>query len=139
MCIRDRSRGTSKEQFIRAAIESMAYQTADVLKAMQSDSGIDLTELRTDGGAIANNFLAQFQADILNVDVLRSEINETTALGAAYLAGLALGFWESREQIAEQWAIERRFEPHMSDDRRNELYDGWKRAVQATMAFQVAS
>ncbi|OHY99524.1 glycerol kinase GlpK [Salinicola sp. MIT1003] len=133
------SRGTSKEQFIRAAIESMAYQTADVLKAMQSDSGIDLTELRTDGGAIANNFLAQFQADILNVDVLRSEINETTALGAAYLAGLALGFWESREQIAEQWAIERRFEPHMSDDRRNELYDGWKRAVQATMAFQVAS
>ncbi|MGM8929912.1 glycerol kinase GlpK [Salinicola halophyticus] len=133
------SRGTSKEVFIRAAVESMAYQTADVLKAMQADAGLDLTELRTDGGAIANNFLAQFQADILNVDVLRSEISETTALGAAYLAGLALGFWESREQISEQWAIERRFEPVMGDDRRHELYDGWKRAVQATMAFHVAS
>ncbi|WP_106419179.1 glycerol kinase GlpK [Salinicola tamaricis] len=133
------SRGTSKEQFIRAALESMAYQTADVLTAMQADAGIDLTELRADGGAIANNFLAQFQADILGVDVLRSEISETTALGAAYLAGLALGFWESREQISEQWAIERRFEPSMRQDRRDALYDGWKRAVQATMAFQVAS
>ena len=133
------SRGTTKEHFIRAAIESLAYQSADVLLAMQADADLELTELRTDGGAIANNFLAQFQADILGVDVLRSEVSETTALGAAYLAGLALGFWESREQIAEHWAIERRFEPSMSEDKRHGYYDGWKRAVKATMGFRVDS
>ncbi|MCI0508814.1 glycerol kinase [Chromohalobacter marismortui] len=133
------SRGTSKEQFVRAAVESIAYQSADVLKAMQADASLDLTELRTDGGAIANDFLAQFQADILGVDVLRSQVSETTALGAAYLAGLALGFWESREQIAAQWAIERRFTPQMNVEKRDELYAGWKRAVQATMGFHVAS
>ena len=133
------SRGTSKEHFIRAAVESMAYQSADVLHAMQADADLELTELRTDGGAIANDFLAQFQADILGVDVLRCAVNETTALGAAYLAGLALGFWESREQISKQWAIDRRFTPKMSVEKRDELYEGWKRAVQATMGFHVAS
>lgn len=133
------SRGTSKEHFIRAAVESMAYQSADVLHAMQADAGLDLTELRADGGAIANDFLAQFQADILSVDVLRCAVNETTALGAAYLAGLALGFWESREQIAKQWAIDRRFTPAMSVEKRDELYAGWKHAVKATMGFHVAS
>ncbi|SOC58013.1 glycerol kinase [Chromohalobacter canadensis] len=133
------SRGTSKEHFIRAAVESMAYQSADVLHAMQADAGLDLTELRADGGAIANDFLAQFQADILGVDVLRCAINETTALGAAYLAGLALGFWESREQIAKQWAMDRRFTPAMSVEKRDELYAGWKHAVKATMGFHVAS
>ncbi|WP_040241412.1 glycerol kinase GlpK [Chromohalobacter japonicus] len=133
------SRGTSKEHFIRAAVESMAYQSADVLHAMQADADLELTELRADGGAIANDFLAQFQADILGVDVLRCAINETTALGAAYLAGLALGFWESREQISKQWAIDRRFTPKMSVEKRDELYEGWKRAVQATMGFHVAS
>ncbi|MCT8469824.1 glycerol kinase GlpK [Chromohalobacter canadensis] len=133
------SRGTSKEHFIRAAVESMAYQSADVLHAMQADAGLDLTELRADGGAIANDFLAQFQADILGVDVLRCAVNETTALGAAYLAGLALGFWESREQIAKQWAIDRRFTPAMSVEKRDELYAGWKHAVKATMGFHVAS
>ncbi|GAB3349829.1 glycerol kinase GlpK [Chromohalobacter beijerinckii] len=133
------SRGTSKEHFIRAAVESMAYQSADVLHAMQADAGLELTELRADGGAIANDFLAQFQADILGVDVLRCAINETTALGAAYLAGLALGFWESREQIAKQWAIDRRFTPAMSVEKRDELYAGWKHAVHATMGFHVAS
>jgi len=133
------SRGTSKEHFIRAAVESMAYQSADVLHAMQADANLELTELRADGGAIANDFLAQFQADILGVDVLRCAVNETTALGAAYLAGLALGFWESREQIAKQWAMDRRFTPNMSMEKRDELYEGWKRAVQATMGFHVAS
>ncbi|MCK0752613.1 glycerol kinase GlpK [Chromohalobacter japonicus] len=133
------SRGTSKEHFIRAAVESMAYQSADVLHAMQADADLELTELRADGGAIANDFLAQFQADILGVDVLRCAVNETTALGAAYLAGLALGFWESREQISKQWAIDRRFTPKMSVEKRDELYEGWKRAVQATMGFHVAS
>ncbi|HET7314850.1 glycerol kinase GlpK [Salinisphaera sp.] len=133
------SRGTTKEHFIRAAVESLAYQSTDVLLAMQADADLKLTELRADGGAIANDFLAQFQADILGVEVLRCEVNETTALGAAYLAGLALGFWESREQIAEQWVIERRFEPVMSEDKRRSYYAGWKRAVEATMGFRVDS
>jgi glycerol kinase len=130
------SRGTTKEHFIRAALESMAYQTRDVLAAMQVDAGIDLKELRADGGAIANEFLAQFQSDILGVPVLRPEVAETTALGAAYLAGLATGFWGSREEIARQWAVDRRFEPAMADDRRASLYEGWQRAVEATMGFR---
>ncbi|MBE0402523.1 Glycerol kinase [Halomonas citrativorans] len=133
------SRGTQKEHFVRAAVESLAYQSADVLKAMQADADIALTELRTDGGAISNDFLAQFQADILGVDVLRCEVNETTALGAAYLAGLAVGFWKSRDEIVAQWALERRFEPQMKDEKRDELYAGWKKAVNATMAFHVES
>jgi glycerol kinase len=130
------SRGTTKEQFVRAAVESMAYQTRDVLAAMQADSGIQLKELRADGGAIANDFIAQFQSDILGVPVLRPEVPETTALGAAYLAGLATGFWSSREDIAKQWAVDRRFEPSMPEDRREALYEGWKQAVQATMGFK---
>ncbi|GHB10737.1 glycerol kinase GlpK [Salinicola rhizosphaerae] len=133
------TRGTSKEQMIRAAIESMAFQSTDVLKAMQADADIALTELRTDGGAIANNCLAQFQADILGVDVLRCEVNETTALGAAYLAGLAVGFWHSRDEIVERWALERRFEPQMGESDRERIYAGWKKAVKATMAFEVDS
>ncbi|UYG00696.1 MULTISPECIES: glycerol kinase GlpK [unclassified Halomonas] len=133
------SRGTQKEHFIRAAVESLAYQSADVLTAMQADADIALTELRADGGAIANDFLGQFQADILGVDVLRCEVNETTALGAAYLAGLAVGFWKSREEITEQWALERRFTPEMKAQKRDELYGGWKKAVNATMAFHVDS
>ncbi|WP_252106423.1 MULTISPECIES: glycerol kinase GlpK [unclassified Halomonas] len=133
------SRGTQKEHFIRAAVESLAYQSADVLTAMQADADIALTELRADGGAIANDFLGQFQADILGVDVLRCEVNETTALGAAYLAGLAVGFWKSREEITEQWALEKRFSPEMKADKRDALYAGWKKAVNATMAFHVDS
>ncbi|MCP1315299.1 MULTISPECIES: glycerol kinase GlpK [unclassified Halomonas] len=133
------SRGTQKEHFIRAAVESLAYQSTDVLKAMQADADIALTELRADGGAISNDFLAQFQADILGVDVLRCEVNETTALGAAYLAGLAVGFWKSREEITEQWALEKRFTPEMKADKRDALYAGWKKAVNATMAFHVDS
>jgi len=131
------TRGTGKEHFVRAAVESMAYQTRDVLAAMQADAGIELKELRADGGAIANNFLAQFQSDLLGVPVLRPQVAETTALGAAYLAGLATGFWRSREEIAEQWAIDRRFEPQMPAQQREALYAGWQQAVEATMGFRV--
>ncbi len=131
------TRGTSKEHFIRAALESMAYQTRDVLAAMQADAGIELKELRADGGAIANDFMAQFQSDILGVPVLRPQVAETTALGAAYLAGLATGFWSSRAEIAEQWAVDRRFTPQMPADQREALYAGWQQAVDATMGFRV--
>ncbi|MDA3922191.1 MAG: glycerol kinase GlpK [Salinisphaera sp.] len=131
------SRGTTKEIFIRAAVESLAYQSLDVLNAMQADADLKLTELRADGGAIANDFLGQFQANMLGVDLLRSAVNETTALGAAYLAGLAVGFWDSRDQISQQWAIGQKFEPRMGEDERTKLYDGWKKAVEATMGFRV--
>jgi len=131
------SRGTSRAHLVRAALESMAYQTRDVLAAMEADAGIALKELRADGGAIANDFLAGFQSDMLGVPVLRPRITETTALGAAYLAGLATGVWESREQIARLWQVERRFEPTMEVARRERLYRGWQAAVQATMGFPV--
>jgi len=129
------SRGTSREHLIRAALESMAYQTRDVLAAMEADAGIALKELRADGGAIGNDFLAQFQSDMLGVPLLRPRITETTALGAAYLAGLAVGVWDSREQIARLWQQDRRFDPAMEASRRERLYSGWQAAVQATMGF----
>ncbi|MES1926631.1 glycerol kinase GlpK [Salinisphaera sp. T31B1] len=131
------SRGTTKEHLIRAAIEAIAYQSCDVLIAMQADAGLALSELRADGGAIANDFLAQFQADMLGVDLLRPQINETTALGAAYLAGLAVGFWKSRDEIADLWAIEHRFTPAMPVSERERLYADWQRAVKATVGFRV--
>lgn len=121
------TRGTSKEHFIRATLESLAYQTRDVLSAMEQDSGIALKTLRVDGGAVQNNFLMQFQSDILNVPVERPIVSETTALGAAYLAGLAVGYWESQEEIAKQWVIDKKFEPGMSDFEREKLYEGWKK------------
>jgi glycerol kinase len=130
------TRGTSKEHFVRATLESLAYQTKDVLSAMEADSGIELKTLRVDGGAVKNNFLMNFQSDILNVPVERPVINETTALGAAYLAGLAVGFWESQEEIASQWAIDQSFEPAMTEEQRSNLYGGWKKAVSAAMAFK---
>lgn len=130
------TRGTSKEHFIRATLESLAYQTKDVLKAMEADSGIELKKLRVDGGAVKNNFLMSFQSDILNVAVERPVVNETTALGAAYLAGLAIGFWKDRSEIANQWKMEKSFEPTMAEEERNTLYDGWKKAVEATMGFK---
>jgi glycerol kinase len=131
------TRGTTRDQFVRAGLESMAYQTRDVLAAMQADAGLELKELRADGGAIANDFLAQFQSDILGVPVLRPQVAETTALGAAYLAGLATGFWASRDDIARHWAVGRRFEPAMPEPQRAALYAGWQRAVQATLGFLV--
>jgi len=130
------TRGTSKEHFIRATLEALAYQTKDVLTAMEADSTISLKTLRVDGGAVKNNFLMQFQSDILNVPVERPLINETTALGAAYLAGLAVGFWKNREEIAGQWQMDRCFEQQMTTELSNELYSGWKKAVNATLAFK---
>ena len=130
------TRGTEKEHFIRATLESLAYQTRDVLSAMEQDSGIEMKTLRVDGGAVKNNFLMQFQGDIIQAPVERPEINETTALGAAYLAGLAVGFFENREQIATQWKKERRFEPSMAKEETDALYGGWQKAVQATMLFK---
>ena len=131
------SRGTSKEHFVRAALESMAYQSRDVLTAMEADAGMALKELRADGGAIANDFMAQFQSDMLGVPVLRPRVQETTALGAAYLAGLAVGFWQSCEEIASLWQVDRRFEPQMRETERDQLYRGWQDAVNATMGFRV--
>ncbi|MGH4137303.1 glycerol kinase GlpK [Clostridium sp.] len=123
------TRGAKKEHLIRATLEALAYQTHDVLKAMQEDSGIRLTELKVDGGACMNNFLMQFQSDILNVRVDRPVVTETTALGAAYLAGLAVGYWKSKEEVAEHWAISRSFTPSMTEEHRKELLHGWHIAV----------
>ena len=130
------TRGTEKEHFVRATLESLAYQTRDVLTAMESDSGIRLQELRVDGGAVANDFLMQFQADILGSSVERPKVLETTALGAAYLAGLAVEFWKDKEEIKSNRAVEKRFVPEMDQGTRDKLYTGWKKAVQAAMHFK---
>jgi glycerol kinase len=130
------TRGTTKNHFVRATLESLAYQTKDVLTAMEADSGIQLKKLRVDGGAVANNFLMQFQSDILGVPVERPVITETTALGAAYLAGLAVGYWKDRAEIASQWQIDRTFAVELDENSRRTLYDGWKKAVKAAMAFK---
>ncbi|MFJ5717964.1 glycerol kinase GlpK [Neobacillus sp. NPDC093127] len=130
------TRGTTKEHFVRATLESLAYQTKDVLTSMEADSGISLKALRVDGGAVANNFLMQFQSNVLDVPVERPEIKETTALGAAYLAGLAVGYWESQEEIATQWNMDKAFTPDMAEEERETLYTGWKKAVNAARAFK---
>lgn len=130
------TRGTSKEHFVRATLESLAYQTKDVLSAMEADSGIPLNTLRVDGGAVKNDFLMQFQSDILDVPVERPEVNETTALGAAYLAGLAVGFWKSLDDISNNWNLDKRFDMNMEEAQREELYAGWKKAVKAAQAFK---
>lgn len=127
------TRGTTKENIIRAALDSLAYQTKDVLGAMEADSGIKLQALKVDGGAVANNLLMQFQADILDVPVERPRVIETTALGAAYLAGLAVGFWQNKEELAKRWQLDRRFDSQMDEARREKLYSGWKRAVTRSM------
>ncbi|MDR2993151.1 MAG: glycerol kinase GlpK [Bacillus cereus] len=130
------TRGTTKEHFIRATLESLAYQTKDVLCAMEADSGIELNTLRVDGGAVKNNFLMKFQSDILDVPVERPVINETTALGAAYLAGLAVGYWKNQDEIKAQWHMDKRFETTMEAETSEELYAGWKKAIEATKAFK---
>ena len=124
------TRGSGRAQIVRATLESIAYQTRDVVTAMSADSGLALDSLRVDGGAVVNDFLMQFQADILGAPVERPAVTETTALGAACLAGLAVGFWNSQAEIAGQWQLERRFEPRMSADQRESLYAGWQRAVE---------
>jgi len=129
------TRGTTAANIARAALESIAYQTMDVLKAMEADSGISIKELRVDGGATANNLLMQFQSDILNCKVVRPVVTETTALGAAYLAGLAVGYWKSMEEIQQQWLMEKTFVSSMNDGERNNLSEGWKKAVEAAMSW----
>jgi glycerol kinase len=123
------TRGTTGAHIARAALDSIAYQSADVLVAMQKDAGLQLAELRVDGGATANNLLMQFQADLLGVPVVRPRVAETTALGAAYLAGLAVGFWKDAAEVAANWQVDRRFEPAMSRDEAGALTSGWARAV----------
>ncbi|MEM9951610.1 MAG: glycerol kinase GlpK [Chloroflexota bacterium] len=124
------TRGAGRAHVVRATLESIAYQTRDVLEAMKADSGLELPALRVDGGAVTNDFLMQFQSDILGVPVQRPAVTETTALGAAYLAGLAVGYWESQDEIQQQWRVDSTFEPSMSDDQRESLYAGWKKAVE---------
>lgn len=130
------TRGTNKEHFIRATLEALAYQTKDVLRVMEEDSGISLSTLRVDGGAVANDFLMQFQSDMLGVPVERPVVNETTALGAAYLAGLAIGFWKSRADIAKYWKLDRAFQSKMTSEQQQKLYAGWEKAVKAAMIFK---
>ncbi|MBP1157395.1 MULTISPECIES: glycerol kinase GlpK [unclassified Paenibacillus] len=130
------TRGTTDNHLIRAAIESLAYQTRDVLEAMEADSGIKVQKLAVDGGAAANNFLIQFQADLLGTKVERPTIKETTALGAAYLAGLAVGYWHGKEDIVHNRVIERTFTSATEAAERDHIYAGWKRAVQATMGYK---
>ncbi|NCU02594.1 MAG: glycerol kinase GlpK [Chitinophagaceae bacterium] len=129
------TRGTTASHIAKAALDSIAYQTADVLKAMEADASISIAELRVDGGATINNGLLQFQSDILHTAVVRPQVTETTALGAAYLAGLATGYWSSIDEIQQQWKVDRRFEPTMDEEKRIALYAGWLKAVKATQSF----
>ncbi len=127
------TRGANKNHLVRAALESMAYQTTDLIQSMISDIGDELVALKVDGGASANNFLMQFQADILGCKVMRPKCIETTSLGAAYLAGLAVGYWKNKEDVLENWQIDRSFEPNMDNQERDNLIAGWKKAVKTVM------
>ena len=129
------TRGSGKAHIARAAIDSIAYQTYDVLKAMEADADISIAELRVDGGATINNSLMQFQSNILSTKVIRPKITETTALGAAYLAGLAVGFWKNIDEIQKQWQVDREFSPSMNEEKRADLISGWKRAVRAAISW----
>jgi glycerol kinase len=128
------TRGTTRAHLARAALEAIAYQSRDVLDTMKRESGVLLTTLRVDGGAAANDFLCQFQADLLGVEVLRPSVTEITGLGAAYLAGVGVGLWKSRE-LAGRWKLERKFTPAMSDDAREAAYRGWRRAVERSRGW----
>ncbi len=129
------TRGTTSAHIARAALESIAYQTMEVIKAMQADAHIEVKELRVDGGATANNLLMQFQSDILATKVIRPVITETTALGAAYLAGLAVGYWKDMNEISGQWQIEKTFDPQMQASQKNDLIKGWERAIKAVTVW----
>ena len=133
-CMYGISRGTTAAHIARAALEGIAFQTMDIVNAMQKDAGVELAELKVDGGASRNNLLMQFQADILGTSVIRPKVTETTALGAAYLAGLAVGYWESIDHIKSQWAVDAYFEPSASDDTVNSLKAGWADAIGRTLS-----
>ncbi len=130
------TRGSTAAHIARAALESIAYQTADVIHAMEADSGISLTQLRVDGGATANNLLMQFQADVLGVPVVRPTVKETTALGAAYLAGLAVGYWQSVDEISVLWQVDRTFEPSMDRAKVEALTARWNKALERAKAWE---
>ena len=130
------TRGANRNHIIRAALESIAYQSKDLIDAMEEDSGCKLKTLRVDGGASRNNLLMQFQADITGSEVVRPIITETTALGAAYLAGLAVGFWESKEEIATKWAVSQSYTPNLDEDKKEKLYRGWKKAVERAKGWE---
>jgi glycerol kinase len=130
------TRGANRNHIIRAALESIAYQSKDLIDAMQEDSGCKLTSLKVDGGASRNNLLMQFQADITGAEVVRPIITETTALGAAYLAGLAVGFWKSKEEIAEKWTVSEAYTPNLTEERKEKLYKGWKKAVRGAEGWE---
>ena len=130
------TRGTKVEHIVRASLEAIAYETRDVLEAMEEDSGIDLMALKVDGGAVVNNFLMQFQADILNVDVERPVTKETTALGVAYLSGLKVGYWKNLDDIVDNWKVDRVFSPNMDDLTREKLYIKWKKAVKRSLDWE---
>lgn len=132
------SRGTTKEHFIRATLESLAYQTKDVLLTMEQDSGVDVEVLRVDGGAVGNEFLMQFQSDLLDLPVELAKLNETTALGAAFLAGLATGFWKDEQELSNMRESQKLYEPKMDESIRKQLYNGWKKAVEATRVFKLS-
>lgn len=129
------TRGSTDAHFARAAVESIAFQSMDLLKAMEADAGLPIKELRVDGGATVNNQLMQFQSDILNTTVIRPSVTETTALGAAYLAGLAVGFWKNLDEARRNWQQDRQFTPEMDEAARRELQKDWKRAVRAAQAW----
>jgi glycerol kinase len=128
------TRGSGRAEIVRATLEAVAYQTRDVLDLMQTESGIAVEQLRVDGGMVRNDFLMQFQSDILGVPVQRPQVTETTALGAAYLAGLAVGYWQNQDEIATNWAVDRTYQPQMRDDERETLYAGWQAAVKKARA-----
>ena len=129
------TRGANKNHIVRATLESLAYQTTDLLKAMEVDSGIKLASLKVDGGASANNLLMQIQADLLDTEVKRPSCIETTSLGAAYLAGLATGYWNSKEDVIENWQIDKTFEPSISEEKRSEMLKGWEKAVKCALVW----
>jgi glycerol kinase len=126
------TRYVNKGHIARAALEASAYQTREVLEAMEADSGVSLTALKVDGGMVFNDLLMQFQSDILNVPVIRPKVSETTALGAAYAAGLAVGFWGDFDELRANWGQDKEWQPHMDADTRAGLYSGWKKAVTRT-------
>ena len=127
------TRGTRKEHIVRATLESIAYQTRDLAEAMEADSGVETTTLRVDGGAVKNNFLCQLQADIIQTDIARPEVDETTALGSAYAAGLAVGYWENMDELRSNWQVDREFDPEMDGDEADEMYDRWDDAVERSL------
>ena len=130
------TRGSNKNHIIRAALESIAYQSKDLLETMRLDSGIPIMNLKVDGGASSNKFLMQFQSDIMNVNVLKPIISETTALGAAYLAGLAVGFWKDKEELSKKWFLAKEYGPRMECEEREKLYKGWKKAIERVKLWE---